>query len=586
MYLSHYNLKEKPFQISTDPKFIWFSANHQEALAVLEYGVIDNKGFLLITGDVGTGKTTLINTLLTRLGNDVVVANITNPILEELDFFNIIANEFNINKEFSSKAEFSIHFGRFLHDCYTKKKKVVLVVDEAHKLSQNLLEQIRLLSNIERADTKLITIFFVGQNEFINIISSQENRALRQRITINYHLEPLSESEVKAYILHRLKVAGLTENIFNDNSICEIIAFSKGYPRLINIICDHALLTGYVREVKIIDEEIIKECANALFVTKENNDNSKNDLKPTREEIPAAKAEPEITPIDYTNRYNLPEQRLEHRQNNPKAAESMPHQFSKEPASKLSGKRFRYLSAAAIVLIALGLLYYPTNLGGYIKNIKNYFNPAPNTQEQAAFADIPRNTASHIKIDPAIRGSDKSGDAPFNSTHPAAGNDSLPIAEKKNIKGLLKEDRIKKFPVVADVNPKKISDKTYKFQNVSEHESAAPREYTIYFDYNSYNLSDKNLQMLKQISGLLAQHPKAGVVVKGYTDAEGNVEYNKKLSELRARSIKSYFVDHGINFSRIKTLGMGQKNPKGSNKTSEGRSRNRRVEIELNFNKT
>ena len=318
MYLSHYNLKEKPFQISTDPKFIWFGEKHREALAVLEYGVIDNKGFLLITGDVGTGKTSLINALLKRLGNDFIVANITNPILEELDFFNIVADEFKINKLFINKADFLIHFSRFLNDCYSKKKKVILVIDEAHKLDQNLLEQIRLLSNIERQDTKLINIFFVGQNEFIDIISNQQNRALRQRISINYHLEPLKESDVKAYILHRLNVAGLGENIFNDHSIREIISLSNGYPRLINILCDHALLTGYVKGVKTIDEEIIRECANELFLKRENNDYPKNDPKTTRGGIPATKEEPKITPIDYTNRYNLPEERIDYLHDNPK----------------------------------------------------------------------------------------------------------------------------------------------------------------------------------------------------------------------------------------------------------------------------
>ena len=362
MYLSHYNLKEKPFQISTDPKFIWFGEKHQEALAILEYGVIDNKRFLLITGDVGTGKTTLINALLVRLGNDVIVANITNPILEELDFFNIVADEFNINKHFSNKAAFLIHFSRFLKDCYTKKKKVILVIDEAHKLDQDLLEQIRLFSNIERQDTKLINIFFVGQNEFIDIISDKQNRALRQRISINYHLDPLKESEVKEYILHRLNVAGLKENIFNDNSISEINSFSNGYPRLINIICDHALLTGYVKGVKTIDEEIIKECANGLFLTRENNDHYKNDLKTTQEAIPATEKEPTITPFEYTNRSNLPEERIDYLHDNPQTIERITHEFVEEPTSKLSGKSFRYLAGAAILLIALGLLYYSGNL--------------------------------------------------------------------------------------------------------------------------------------------------------------------------------------------------------------------------------
>jgi type II secretory pathway predicted ATPase ExeA len=269
MYLSHYNLEVKPFQLNTDPKFLWLGEKHKEALATLKYGVVDQKGFLLVTGDVGTGKTTLINALLEWIGNDAIIANITNPVLVELDFFNIVAHQFNINKHFSNKADFLIHFSRFLNDCYTKKKTVILVVDEAHKLDENLLEQIRLLSNIEMQQTKLINIFFVGQNEFIDIISNEQNRALRQRITINYHLEPLKEYEVKKYILHRLNVAGLHENIFTENSISEIYSFSNGYPRLINIICDYALLTGFVRDLKRINLTIIKECSQELSFSSE-----------------------------------------------------------------------------------------------------------------------------------------------------------------------------------------------------------------------------------------------------------------------------------------------------------------------------
>ncbi|MCJ7542516.1 MAG: OmpA family protein [Desulfobacterales bacterium] len=578
MYLSHYNLKEKPFQISTDPKFIWFGEKHREALAVLEYGVIDNKGFLLITGDVGTGKTTLINALLKRLGNDVVVANITNPILEELDFFNIVANEFNINKHFSNKSDFLIHFSRFLNDCYTKKKKVILVIDEAHKLDQDLLEQIRLFSNIERQDTKLINIFFVGQNEFIDIISDQQNRALRQRISINYHLGPLKESEVKEYILQRLNVAGLKENIFNDNSISEISSFSNGYPRLINIICDHALLTGYVKGVKTINGEIIRECANGLFLTRE------NDLKTTQEAIPATEKEPTITPSEYTNRYNLPEERIGYPHDNPQTIERIPHEFVEKPTSKLSGKSFRYLAGAAILLIALGFLYYPGNLSGHIGNIKNYFKPAPNVQEKIASANIPQNTTSKQKIDSAIQGSNKYGNTQFQSTALAAESYPPPIVEKKNITEPQTLYRVKNLPPAEDVNQEKSPDNIDKSQEVPKHAFITTRKYTINYSNNSYDFSDKNFQTLKRITELLVQHPKADIIVKGHTDSHGDYEYNKKLSKLRAHSVKSYFVDQGINFSRIKSFGMGQKNPIESNKTLEGRRRNRRVEIELNFN--
>ncbi|MGB2690707.1 MAG: AAA family ATPase [Desulfobacterales bacterium] len=584
MYLSHYNLKEKPFQISTDPKFIWFGEKHREALAVLEYGVIDNKGFLLITGDVGTGKTTLINALLKRLGNDVVVANITNPILEELDFFNIVANEFNINKHFSNKSDFLIHFSRFLNDCYTKKKKVILVIDEAHKLDQDLLEQIRLFSNIERQDTKLINIFFVGQNEFIDIISDQQNRALRQRISINYHLGPLKESEVKEYILQRLNVAGLKENIFNDNSISEISLFSNGYPRLINIICDHALLTGYVKGVKTINGEIIRECANGLFLTRENDDYYKNDLKTTLSAIPATEKEPTITPSEYTNRYNLPEERIGYPHDNPQTIERIPHEFVEKPTSKLSGKSFRYLAGAAILLIALGFLYYPGNLSGHIGNIKNYFKPAPNVQEKIASANIPQNTTSKQKIDSAIQGSNKYGNTQFQSTALAAESYPPPIVEKKNITEPQTLYRVKNLPPAEDVNQEKSPDNIDKSQEVPKHAFITTRKYTINYSNNSYDFSDKNFQTLKRIAELLVQHPKADIIVKGHTDSHGDYEYNKKLSKLRAHSVKSYFVDQGINFSRIKSFGMGQKNPIESNKTLEGRRRNRRVEIELNFN--
>ena len=381
---------------------------------------------------MGTGKTTLINALLKRLGNDVIVANITNPILEELDFFNIVANEFNINKHFSNKSDFIIHFSRFLNDCYTKKKKVVLIVDEAHKLNQDLLEQIRLLSNIERQNTKLINIFFVGQNEFIDIISDKQNRALRQRISINYHLEPLGESEVKTYVLRRLNVAGLKENIFNDHSIREIVSFSNGYPRLINILCDHALLTGYVKGVKTIDEEIIKECANGLFLTRGNSDYPKHDLKTTQVPIPATEKEPTVTPLDYTNRYNLPEERLGHLQNNPKDMESNPHQFVKEPVSKLSGKNFGYLAGAAILLIACGFLFYPGKLGGHIGNIKNYLKPAPNIRGTTAPAKTPQHAPSKQQIIPAVQGSDKYDDTQFQSRGLVTENYPPPIVENKN----------------------------------------------------------------------------------------------------------------------------------------------------------
>mgnify|MGYP001819679595 FL=1 len=278
MYLSHYNLLRKPFQLTTDPKFLWLGEKHQEALATLKYGVADQKGFLLVTGDVGTGKTTLINALLKSLEDDTYVANITNPSLDLIDFFNFIAISFNIPKKIDNKVDFIVHFSRFLKKVYSENKNVLLIIDEAHSLSKELLENIRLLSNIELPEEKLINIFLVGQNEINQTLASQECRALRQRIMLTYQIKPLSEIETFEYIKCRLKVAGTEVKLFSRKAIQEIYGFSHGYPRLINTICDHALLTGYARDLKKIPPAVIKECAQELSLPGEASKNIRSNF--------------------------------------------------------------------------------------------------------------------------------------------------------------------------------------------------------------------------------------------------------------------------------------------------------------------
>jgi type II secretory pathway predicted ATPase ExeA/TolA-binding protein len=274
MYLSHYNLVRKPFQLTTDPKFLWLGDKHKEALATLKYGIIDQKGFLLVTGDVGTGKTTLVNALLDSLEDDTLVANITDPLLCLIDFFNFIAVSFNIPKKFNNKTDFIVHFSNFLNKVFLDNKNVLLIIDEAHRLSKELLENIRLLSNIELPENKLINIFLVGQNEINQTLASQECRALRQRIMLTYQINPLSEIEIFEYIKYRLKVAGTKVRLFKRSAIQEVYRFSNGYPRLINKICDHALLTGYIRDLKKITPDIIEECSQELSLPSETKDNA------------------------------------------------------------------------------------------------------------------------------------------------------------------------------------------------------------------------------------------------------------------------------------------------------------------------
>ena len=266
MYLTHYNLTLKPFEESPDPRFFWLSEKHKEALASLKYGIQENKAFILINGDIGTGKTSLINYFLLNNDIDAIVAAVPDPDLSVYDFFKLVTKGFNINLDSNTKGDFLIQFEQFLQTAYSGKKKVLLIIDEAHRLNQQLMEQIRLLSNIERNYTKLINVFLVGQNEVIDMIKDEKNKALRQRLTVHYTIEPLTETETQEYIRHRLSVAGSETEIFSPEANHKIFAFSKGYPRLINIICDRALLAGYASETKKITGEIVKQCADDLKI--------------------------------------------------------------------------------------------------------------------------------------------------------------------------------------------------------------------------------------------------------------------------------------------------------------------------------
>ncbi len=266
MYLHFYQLQHKPFQITTDPKFLWLGNKHKEALATLKYGIMEDKGFLLLTGEVGTGKTALIKLLVKTINVSALVATVPDPGLEAIDFFNLLAEEFKMERRFASKGDFLIAFKQFLLKANLSKQKVLLVIDEAQRLTIDLLEQVRLLSNIELDNRKLINIFFVGQTEFNRTLLDERSKAVRQRITVNHHIEPLTELETPQYILHRLKVAGARREIFTPDAMRRVHSFSRGYPRLINIICDHALLTGYAAEVKSIDVALIRECEKELHL--------------------------------------------------------------------------------------------------------------------------------------------------------------------------------------------------------------------------------------------------------------------------------------------------------------------------------
>jgi type II secretory pathway predicted ATPase ExeA len=267
MYLDHFQIKEKPFLLNTDPRFLWLGTKHYDALKILEHGIKENKGLLLLTGEIGSGKTMLISALVSRLNyEEIAVARLPDPGLERREFFFLVARNFGIGRRVFSRESFTEAIDRFLSTLYIEEKKALLIVDEAQIMTSSILEEIRLLSNIEYQHKKLFNIFLVGQNEFNIILLKPEHRSLKERISTSYNLELLSESETAAYISHRLKIAGAKSPIFTDNAMREIHLFSNGSPRQINIISDIALVYGIENDKTLINREIIQACKNRVRV--------------------------------------------------------------------------------------------------------------------------------------------------------------------------------------------------------------------------------------------------------------------------------------------------------------------------------
>ena len=267
MYLEHFNLTERPFSITPDPRFLYMSARHREALAHLLYGLGDGGGFVQLTGEVGTGKTTICRCLLEQIPDNVDLALVLNPKVTAIELIATVCDELGVSydeKDVSVKSLTDV-LNRYLLDAYARGRHTVLIIDEAQNLSADVLEQVRLLTNLETSTQKLLQIILIGQPELRTLLAREDMRQLAQRVTARYHLEPISREETSAYIKHRLQICGTSQPVFNKRALDRIQQLSGGIPRLINVLCDRSMLGAYVEGKKQVDTRVVKKAAHEVL---------------------------------------------------------------------------------------------------------------------------------------------------------------------------------------------------------------------------------------------------------------------------------------------------------------------------------
>jgi general secretion pathway protein A len=266
MYESFFGFHEPPFSLTPDPRFLWLSDTHQEGLATLVYGITRHKGFLLLTGEVGTGKTTLLRAALSQIPPDTDTALVLNTIgLTPIDLLKLIAAEFGIEGRLETTADYVIALNRMLLERLRMGRNTVLIIDEAQNLDQHTLEEVRLLSNLETDTSKLMQIVLTGQPELLRKLSSPALRQLRQRIAVEHHMEPLGPDEIRPYLAHRIQVAGGNyEYVFAEGVEPVFYGFSNGCPRLISLLADRVLLAAYAKSLRPIDPEFVERKAKSM----------------------------------------------------------------------------------------------------------------------------------------------------------------------------------------------------------------------------------------------------------------------------------------------------------------------------------
>lgn len=604
MYTSFYNLDNKPFELNPDPSFLWLGEKHKEIFATLRYGILENKGFLLLTGAAGSGKTILIKALTESLDKGVEWAVVIDPRLERIDFYNAIARGFGMDIEFTSKVQFLIQFSHFLHKADDENKKVLLLVDDCHRLSQEMLEELRLLSNIEKADIKLINIFFVGQPEFNEILVQPRNRAVRQRLTLKVELQSLDVNETDDYIRHRLKVAGAEGELFNAKAVQAVHQLSQGNPRRINAICDHALESGAVQGKQTIDDKIIESCVQKMDMP----------AYPIQEGFDSISAEK--NGFDHFNGRFIPK---------PAPVAPSISGFNLENENQHNWLKY---GLGLLVLLVAGIYFWfstPQSIEttGKIRKVPVEIAKEPVMKGISQVSSSPAvtileenkseiNGKKEAELKTAILEKAYSNNGKKEETKNLQIEDTLvaigalttevKIITGKKKKQLQVEDTVVGVgALTAQVDPQveakavervesllgqKVSSQAEDSESVVQEKQEValmaplePRKIILGLQPNSLKLTNAAQKEFDLFVEKLKLYPRATVLVKGFVSAKSNSPENIILSEERAMSVQKLMLAKGIDAEQIEVVGMGNQEPIASNNTSKGRRQNRRVEL-------
>jgi general secretion pathway protein A len=519
MYLDHYNLKEEPFQVNTNQRSLWLGNSLKKVALNLKNAILVDTGIIVLYGDRGTGKSTLISLVERNLARHYKIAKFSNPDIDYLDFFKLLAEHFKISKKFETKSAFLVNFRNFLRKRSTTQKHILLIFDEAHRFKTDILKELAFIADLEMNNEKLITILLVGDNLILELLDGEDLKEVSDKITVKCNVPQLVESETDDFISYSLKIAGAERKIFEKEAIREIHSYSQGNLVLINTICDNALKVGYANGLPMVTAEVIKKCRKEP-ITK----------------FGAKKRTDHLKVLD-KNKLN-----------------QKPHQ----PNLSASSASRHWSIAFAIVLFFLSGFFV------YFFEIEKFHTW---TLEQIVpqsyhFPELENKIESQrLNQDTESSNSEKEIDLPLITRPP-----SIKLVEKsKTPKFSSKNQQTEKVDM--DRNQGKIT--------------LLNKKLIIYFKHNSNAFSKDAFEILDNIASFMIENPGTKIVIKGYSDSSGPYSYNVTISKHRANSAKSYLLAKKIAPERIESFGMGPEKPLYSNETLEGKKLNRRVEIML-----